>query len=276
LRLRGFSASSLSRTDSDSKAARPQSLEGGQPQESKSDAKRGAAPGPRGWVVSAMPALCVPCGKPGSRSLRRVQGTSHAKPRRAGKSGRQVAADTRGPSALGTLAEMLPQVPPPQRGARGKPRVERSGTLGHHIPRQSAPTGRTVTIREHTPTTAHVPVRPFRAQRMVWRAQSPGFHPGLSPFAPVGARGVSAPLSNVTLTADIVPSIVSSTAAPAPAATRRTGKAQGGAERNPGAPHPSTIRPNGADGGDPSASLPGMASERGALEGLGWFCIRDP
>ncbi len=35
---------------------------------------------------------------------------------------------------------------------------------------------------------------------------------------------------------------------PALAATRRTAKAQGGAERSPGSPHPMTPRPNGAKG----------------------------
>ncbi len=33
-----------------------------------------------------------------------------------------------------------------------------------------------------------------------------------------------------------------------PAATRRTATARGGAERNPGCPHPMTSRPNGANG----------------------------
>jgi hypothetical protein len=60
---------------------------------------------------------------------------------------------------------------------------------------------------------ANVPVRPFRARRMFRWTRSPGFHPGLSPFAPLGQGGVSAPPAEVAITSVIVPAIVARTAA---------------------------------------------------------------
>jgi hypothetical protein len=83
LRLRGFSASSLSRTDSESKAAKPRRwvaarIERRREQGNCCGTTRVGRVGDVGFFASPW----VLCGKPGSRSLRRVQGTSHAKPRR--------------------------------------------------------------------------------------------------------------------------------------------------------------------------------------------------
>jgi hypothetical protein len=102
-----------------------------------------------------------------------------------------------------------------------------------HAPRTNpcafAPTGQP-TIAQGNALRSGAPSG-HRGRCVAW---SPGFHPGLSPVAPSGHEGRCVP-------SDIHP-------AAAPAATRRTAITQGGAERNPGLPHPTTPRPNGANG----------------------------
>jgi hypothetical protein len=102
--------------------------------------------------------------------------------------------------------------------------------------------------------TRPVPCAPsgHRVRCVAW---FPGFHPGLSTFAPLGHERRRIPSS-------IHP-------APAFAATRRTATARGAAERNPGSPHPMKPRPNGAHG-DPARPVPCALSGH-RVRCVAWF-----